>query len=65
MMELEKIGLALDSTVEAYKVYIRSDDIMYPSTHTKYELPDIRPENLKTAELLRHRFHIKDKTKPA
>ena len=63
MMELEKIGLALDSTAEAYKLYIRSDDIMYPSTHTKYEVPDIRPKNLKTAELLHHRYHIKDKIK--
>ena len=49
MMELEKIGLALDSTAEAYKLYIRSDDIMYPSTHTKYEVHYIRPKNLKTA----------------
>ena len=36
---------------------------MYPSTHTKYEVPDIRPKNLKTAELLHHRYHIKDKIK--
>ena len=63
MIELEKIGLALDSTAEAYKLYIRSDDIMYPSTHTRYELPDIRPKSLKTAELLHHRHHIKDKIK--
>ena len=34
-----------------------------PSTHTKYELPDIRPKSLKTAELLHHRHHIKDKIK--
>ena len=54
MIELEKIELALDSTAEAYKLYIRSDDIMYPSTHTKYELPDIRPQTLKTAEHHRH-----------
>ena len=63
MIELEKIGLALDSTAEAYKLYIRPDDIMYPSTHTKYELPDVRPKTLKTAELLHHRYHIKEKIK--
>jgi hypothetical protein len=61
MIELEKIGLALDSTAEAYKLYIQADDIMYPSTHTRYELPDIKPKTLKTAELLHHRYHSKEK----
>ena len=63
MSSFRLLFMALDSTAEAYKLYIRPDDIMYPSTHTKYELPDVRPKNLKTEELLHQRYHIKDKIK--
>ena len=44
ILELRKIGLALDSTSEVYKLYIRDDETVYPSTHTRYELPSIVPK---------------------
>ena len=36
---------------------------MYPTTHTRYELPTIHPKSLKTADLLHHRYHVKEKIK--
>ena len=58
MMELERIGLALDSTDAAYKLYIKPDESMYSSTYTTLAVPVLHLKNMATADLLHHQYHI-------
>ena len=63
MMELERIGLALDSTDAAYKLYIKPDESMYSSTHTTLAVPVLHLKSMSTADLLHHQYHMTEKIK--
>jgi Ulp1 family protease len=60
MLELGKLGIAIDSLDSANKLFVR-DDNQYPSTYTSYEVPRIHPPTLSTADILHHHYHITNK----
>ena len=61
ILELGKLGLATDCTSNAQKLFVRPDDIMYPTTHNLIPTPDIIPRVMKTADLLHHRVKLAEK----
>ena len=61
LQELRKVGVEVNSSDEALKLFVRPDEGTYPQTFTQMTLPDVKPKHLKTAELLHHRLHMKGK----
>ena len=61
LLELKKVGVEVNSSDEALKLFVRPDEGTYPQTFTQMTLPDIKPKHLKTADLLHHRHHMKEK----
>ena len=43
LQELRKLGVEVNSSEEAKKLYVRPDEGMYPQTFTQMELPNIKP----------------------
>ena len=60
VLELGKLGIAIDSLDSAKKLFVR-DDNQYPSTHTAYGVPQIHPPTLSTADILHHHYHLINK----
>ena len=60
LLEITKLGIALDSLESAHKLFVR-DDSLYPSTHTTYEVPRLIPASMTTADILHHRYHLNAK----
>ena len=60
LFELKKIGLSVESVEDAQTFFVKPDD-RYPSTHTIYELPNLHPATMKTADILSHHHHINTK----
>ena len=61
LQELQSIGIAVDNSEEATKLFVRSDEGIYPQTHTDVKLPDITPKTLNMADLLHHQHHMTNK----
>ena len=57
LLEINKLGMALDSLDAANKLFVREDS-QYPETHTTYEVPQLIPATMTTADILHHRYHL-------
>ena len=58
---MQSIGIAVDNSEEATKLFVRPDEGIYPQTHTEVTLPDITPKTLSMADLLHHQHHMTNK----
>ena len=54
VLELQKIGIKIDTGDEVVKFYIKTDEAMYPTMHVNDEVPAINPRSLSMEDLLYH-----------
>ena len=61
VLELKKLGMAIENGEEAVKFFIKSDERIYPTTHVDDTPPVLNPRTMITADLLYHQHKIEDK----
>ena len=60
VLELKKLGMAIENGEEAVKFFIKSNEHMY-ATHVEDKTPVLNPRTMTTADLLFHQHKIEDK----
>ena len=61
VLELQKLGMAIENGDEAVKVFVKSDETTYPTMHVDNAIPVLNPRTMTVANLIYHQYKIENR----